>query len=80
MTVSPLKALDDLIAPILVAANIIRQARDALPAAMWSLVPAPIRTPMDALFEAVERYDRTIGLMREAGVFPPKPHERPDPG
>lgn len=70
---SPLVALDNLIAPIIIAANIVRQARDALPATLWAIVPAPIRTPMDALFAAVERYDRTIGLMREAGAFPPKP-------
>lgn len=72
MTTSPLKALDDLIAPIIVAANIVRQARDAMPVAVWSIVPPVIRLPMDQLFEAVERYDRTIGLMREAGVFPAK--------
>lgn len=76
---SPLVALDDLIAPIIVAANIVRQARDALPTVAWSIVPAPIRVPLDALFEAVERYDRTIGVMREAGAFPEKIHP-PGPG
>lgn len=66
---SPLTALDNLISPILVAANVVRQARDALPAPLWQLVPAPLREPMDALFSAVEAYDRKVGLMKQAGLM-----------
>jgi len=69
---TPLKALDDLIAPIIIAANIARQARDALPEPMWRLVPGVLRDPIDALFFAVEQYDRKIGLLRDAGFLPPK--------
>lgn len=66
---SPLKALDDLIAPIIVAANLVRQGRDALPESLWAMVPPAIRIPMNALFEAVEKYDRSVGLMQEVGVM-----------
>ena len=69
---SPLKALDDLLDPMLQAANKVRQVRDALPAPMWQLVPSALRLPMDELFRCVEAYDRKIGLLREAGFLPPK--------
>lgn len=66
---TPLKALDDLIAPIIIAANVARQARDALPEPMWRLVPATLRDPIDNLFAAVETYDRAVGRMQMAGLM-----------
>ena len=64
---SPLAALDALVAPIILAANAARQARDALPTAIWALVPAQVRLPVDALFDAVEAYDRKIGQLKDVG-------------
>lgn len=72
MTTSPLAAIDALLDPMLQAANRVRQVRDSLPEPMWRLVPAVLRDPMDALFMAVEAYDRKIGLLREAGFMPAK--------
>lgn len=65
---SPLAVLDALIAPIIISANKVREVRDSLPVAVWQLVPPPIRAPMDALFVAVEQYDRAIGRMKQAGL------------
>jgi len=64
---SPLATIDALLDPIIVAANRVRQVRDALPEPAWMIVPLPIRGPMDALFAAVEAYDRKIGLLKAAG-------------
>ena len=75
MTTSPLAALDAMIAPIIISANIARQARDALPEPVWRLVPGVLRDPIDLLFENVEKYDRMIGRMRLAGVMPEKEAE-----
>lgn len=69
---TPLAEIDRLIAPIIISANIARQARDALPEPMWRLVPGVLRDPIDALFLAVENYDRFIGRMRDAGFMPAK--------
>lgn len=73
--ISPLVAIDNLIAPIVTAANRVRQARDALPVALWQLVPDPIRAPLDVLFSAVEAYDRKVGQLKDLGLMTP-----PDPG
>jgi len=64
---SPLAAIDALLDPIIVAANRVRQVRDALPEPAWTIVPLPIRGPLDALFASVEAYDRKIGLLKAAG-------------
>lgn len=61
--------LDDLFAPILLACNRARQIRDALPQAVWLLVPAQVRGPIDAIFSAVERYERAVGIAKEAGLM-----------
>ena len=45
--ISPLIAIDNLIAPIVTAANKVRQTRDALPVALWQVVPDPIRAPLE---------------------------------
>lgn len=66
---SPLAAIDALIAPIIIAANKVRQVRDALPAPVWQLVPATLRVPMDGLFEAVAAYDRKVGQMKGIGLL-----------
>lgn len=72
MTQSPLAAVDALIGPICVAANKLRQVRDSLPVHFWTIVPAVFREPVEALFLAVEEYDRFIGRMRDVGLMPPK--------
>ena len=73
MTIStPFAMLDGMVAPIIIAANKARQVRDALPETMWRLVPSALRDPIDALFWAVEQYDRKVGLLREAGLIEPK--------
>lgn len=64
---SPLATIDALLDPIIVAANRVRQVRDSLPVSVWKLVPVQISAPMDALFNAVEAYDRKIGLLKAAG-------------
>ena len=69
---SPLAAIDSLIAPICIAANRLRQVRDSLPVQFWTILPPMFREPVEALFLAVENYDRFIGQMRDAGVMPPK--------
>lgn len=63
----PFAALDALFAPIIIAANKARQARDRLPLSVWRLVPATIRGPVDDVFAAVEAYERFIGAL-EASV------------
>jgi len=68
---SPLAILDAMIGPIIVAANKVREVRDSLPVAAWQFVPAAIRAPLDALFTAVENYDRAIGRMEQAGLIDP---------
>lgn len=70
---SPLAAIDALIAPIILTANKVRQVRDALPEGLWKMVPAQLRTPMDALFQAVEAYDRKVGQLQDIGLFPKTP-------
>lgn len=69
---TPLQALDSLVSPIIISANIARQARDALPEPIWRLVPAALRDPIDNLFAAVETYDRAVGRMQMAGLIPEK--------
>lgn len=64
-----LSELDALIRPVIQCANIARQARDALPVQAWALVPPMIRTPIDALFIAVETYERAVGRLLDAGVI-----------
>ena len=68
MTQSPLAIIDGLLDPIITSANRVRQVRDALPQAAWLIVPEAIRMPLQALFDAVEAYDRKIGLMKAAGL------------
>ncbi len=66
---TPLAAIDALVSPIILAANKARQVRDALPEQLWQFVPAQLRTPMDALFTAVEAYDRKAGQLKDAGLM-----------
>jgi len=66
---SPLAAIDALLDPIIVSANKVREVRDSLPVVAWQIVPLPIRGPLDALFAAVEAYDRKIGLLKAAGLI-----------
>ncbi len=61
----PLATLDKLFAPILIAANRARQARDALPAWAWEAVPDVIQKPVDELFAAVEAYERFVGVLND---------------
>ena len=68
MTQSPLQIMDALLDPILVAANKIRQVRDALPTPLWFAVPEAFRVPLQALFDASEKYDQAIGRMKMAGL------------
>jgi len=56
---------DAIVEPVIIAANKLRQARDARPIWMWALVPGFVRRPMDALFQAIEAYDREIGRIKE---------------
>lgn len=72
MTISPLAAVDALIAPICIAANRLRQVRDSLPVQFWTILPPMFREPVDALFLAVENYDSFIGRMRDVGLMPAK--------
>jgi hypothetical protein len=56
------------IGTIIVAVNAVRRARDNQSAWLWRLVPAVVRTPIDALFTAVEEFDRMKGqLERDFG-------------
>lgn len=66
----PFAALDTLLAPIIIAANKARQARDALPVSVWRLVPVSIRGPVDDVFAAVEAYERFVGAL-EVRTTPP---------
>lgn len=66
---SPLQFIDDLIAPIITTANKVRQVRDALPPQLWNLVPSQLRLPLEALFTAVEKYDRRVGQLKDAGLM-----------
>lgn len=59
----PFAALDALLAPIIIAANKARQARDMLPVPVWILVPVAIRVPIDEVFAAVEKYERFVGSL-----------------
>lgn len=61
--------LDDLFAPVLLACNRARQIRDALPEGLWLLVPSQIRVPIDSIFAAVEKYERAVGIAKEAGLM-----------
>lgn len=65
---SPLQIMDALLSPIIVAANRVRQVRDAVPEPAWMIVPLPIRGPLDALFMAVEKYDVALGRLKMAGM------------
>ena len=66
----PLTALDRLFAPIIIAANKARQARDSLPTWAWEAVPDVIQKPVDEIFAAVEAYERFVGSL-EASATPP---------
>ena len=65
-----LSLIDQYVAPIIIAANRLRQARDALPPWIWRMVPATLRGPVNAIFGAVEEYERQIGRLIDAGVMP----------
>lgn len=78
MTQSPLAIIDSMLDPIIVAANRVRQVRDALPEAAWMIVPLAIRGPLDALFVAVEEYDRALGRMKSAGLVSGVGTKEPD--
>jgi len=67
-----LKTIDDVLDPLLQAANRVRQVRDALPQYLWQVVPPQLRLPMDQLFLCVENWDRFVGQQRELGNLPPK--------
>jgi len=62
---SAILKFDAMVAPVIIAANKLRQARDARPVWMWMLVPGFVREPVDALFVAIERYDAEIGRVKE---------------
>lgn len=66
---NPLATLDAAIAPVIKAANVLRQKRDALPMYAWLWVPATLRAPLDALFTAVEAYERAVGRMKDVGLM-----------
>jgi hypothetical protein len=72
MTTSPFALLDGMVAPIIIAANRVRQVRDSLPVQFWTILPAAFRRPVEALFLAVEEYDRMVGRLREAGLIEKK--------
>ena len=52
-----------LFAPIIIAANKARQARDSLPTWVWEAVPDVIQKPVDEIFAAVEAYERFVGAL-----------------
>jgi hypothetical protein len=66
---TPLAQLDSYFAPIIISANIARQARDNLPQPLWMLVPEKLRVAIDNIFLAVENYDRMVGKMQQLGVM-----------
>lgn len=66
---TPLKAIDDLLDPMIKAALVVRGIRDNIPRPLWELVPDVLQKPLDDLFVAIEAYDRRVGLMRDAGLF-----------
>ena len=65
----PLAALDRLFAPIIIAANKARQARDSLPTWAWEAVPDVIQKPVDEIFAAVEAYERFVGALEANGAI-----------
>lgn len=68
---NPIAEVDKVLGPVAVATNRLRQVRDALPQPMWVLVPAVVRTPIEALFLAIENYDRRIGQLQALGLLSP---------
>ena len=64
-----LAEIDKVIGPVATAANRLRQVRDALPQPMWMLVPPVVRTPIEALFLAIETYDRKLGQLQALGLL-----------
>ena len=58
--------LDAKIAPLMVALNQARQARDGLPQGIWNMIPPAIRGPIDLAFTLVEDVERWIGRLKEA--------------
>lgn len=75
----PLAALDRLFAPIIIAANKARQARDRLPLAVWRMVPVTIRGPVDDVFAAVEFYETFLGRIEQGSTNAGKPLSARDP-
>ena len=69
MSQSPLQIIDAMLDPIIVSANKIRQVRDALPPAVWMIVPEALRMPLQALFDSCEAYDRKLGQMKAVGLI-----------
>lgn len=61
--------LDRVIGPVAIAANRLRQVRDALPASFWLIVPSQVRAPVELLFTAVEEFDRKRGVLMELGLL-----------
>ncbi len=67
---SPLKAIDDLLEPMIKAALTVRWIKDNhFPPPLWNLIPAQIREPLDALFIAIENYERKVGILKDAGLM-----------
>lgn len=64
-----LNTIDAAISPVLIAANRLRQARDRLSPWAWLFVPASIRVPIDALFQAIEDLERRIGQLKDQGLM-----------
>jgi len=56
---------DAMVAPVIIAANKLRQARDARPVWMWMLVPGFVREPANMIFAAIEEYESEIGRVKE---------------
>lgn len=61
--------LDRVIGPVAIAANRLRQVRDALPASFWLIVPSQVRAPVELLFDAIEAYDRKLGVLTQLGLL-----------
>lgn len=39
------------------------------PPPLWNMIPAQIREPLDALFVAIENYERKVGILKDAGLM-----------
>lgn len=67
MTVSE---IDAKLAPVLIALNTARRARDDLPPGIWRMVPLAIRLPIDGVFAVVEELEGWLGRLKEADKVP----------